>query len=58
MASEICDKLEQAVKGKIVTHASVTARPFFEKRGYQVIKEQRVERQGILLNNYIMEKYR
>lgn len=58
VASEICDKLEQAVKGKIVTHASVTARPFFEKRGYQVIKEQRVERQGILLNNYIMEKYR
>lgn len=39
VASAICDKLEQAVKGKIVTHASVTARPFFEKRGYQVIKE-------------------
>ena len=58
VASAICDKLEQAVKGKIVTHASVTARPFFEKRGYQVIKEQRVERQGIVLNNYIMEKYR
>ena len=58
VASAICDKLEQAVKGKIVTHASVTARLFFEKRGYQVIKEQRVERQGIILNNYIMEKYR
>ncbi len=57
-ASAICDKLEQAVKGKIVTHASVTASPFFEKRGYQVIKEQRVERQGIVLNNYVMEKYR
>ena len=58
IASAICDKLEQAVKGKIVTHASVTARPFFEKRGYKVINEQRVERKGIVLKNYVMEKYR
>ena len=31
-------------------------RPFFEKRGYRVVKEQQVERQGILLTNYVMEK--
>lgn len=55
IATAICDKLEAAVQGKIVTHASITARPFFEKRGYKVIKEQRVERQGIFLTNYIME---
>lgn len=58
VASAICNKLEQTVKGKIVTHASVTARPFFEKRGYKVIKEQQVERKGIVLKNYVMEKYR
>ena len=56
VATAICDKLEEAVQGKIVTHASITARTFFEKRGYSVIKEQQVERQGIVLENFIMEK--
>lgn len=56
IATAICDKLEQASQGVIVTHASVTARPFFEKRGYRVTKEQQVQRQGILLTNYIMER--
>lgn len=32
--------MEAAVQEDIVTHASVTARPFFEKRGYKVVKEQ------------------
>lgn len=58
IASAICDRLERAVPGSIVTHASITARPFFEKRGYQVIKEQQVERRGISLTNYVMEKKR
>ncbi len=56
VAASICDKLEQAVPGKVVTHASITARPFFEKRGYKMIREQQVERQGIYLTNFIMEK--
>lgn len=58
IAAAICDALERTVKGKIVTHASITARPFFEKRGYTVIKEQQVERQGVLLTNFVMEKGR
>ncbi len=56
IATAVCNQLEQAVQGNIVTHASITARPFFEKRGYRVIKEQSVERQGIFLTNYLMEK--
>ncbi|MDO4453943.1 MAG: GNAT family N-acetyltransferase [Eubacteriales bacterium] len=56
IATAICDHLEEAVGGKIITHASITAKPFFEKRGYQVLKEQRVERQGIFLTNFVMEK--
>ena len=51
IATAICNKLEQSVSGKIVTHASVTAKPFFEKRGYKVIKEQSVERHGVFLTN-------
>ena len=56
IATAICDKLESKVKENIITHASITAKPFFEKRGYKVVKEQQVERNGIFLKNYIMEK--
>ncbi len=56
IASAICDKLERSAgTARITTEASVTAKPFFEKRGYQVVKEQQIERQGILLTNYVME---
>lgn len=50
----ICYQLEQAVSGNIITHASITARSFFEKRGYRVVKEQQVERQGVFLTNFEM----
>lgn len=56
IATAICNQLEQAVQGNIITHASITARIFFEKRGYKVVKEQQVERQGIFLTNFIMIK--
>lgn len=56
IGTAICDRLEQKIKGKILTHASITARPFFEERGYKVIKEQKVERSGVLLMNFVMEK--
>ena len=57
IASALCDRLEEAVDAEqFTTHASITAKPFFEKRGYRVIREQQVERKGILLTNYVMEK--
>lgn len=60
IASALCDQLEgyawEKKAEKIVTHASITARPFFEKRGYRVVREQQVSRHGILLTNYVMEK--
>ncbi|MGL6292229.1 GNAT family N-acetyltransferase [Eubacterium aggregans] len=58
IATVICDQLEQTVTETITTYASITASPFFEKRGYQVVKEQPVERQGIYLANFIMIKER
>lgn len=55
IASALCDELEHSVNtSKITTHASITARGFFEKRGYKIIKEQQVLRHNILLTNYIM----
>lgn len=57
IATAICDKLESIFYvEKITTYASITAKPFFEKRGYKVIKKQTVERKGVLLQNYVMEK--
>ena len=57
IASAICDELEHYADQNVVeTHASITARPFFESRGYMVIQEQGVVRKGVLLKNYRMEK--
>ena len=57
IATAICDALEQAVPSTCyTTHASITARPFFERRGWHVVKEQQVERRGVLLTNFVMER--
>lgn len=57
IATAICNRLEQAVKAnKIVTHSSITAKHFFEQRGFSAVKEQQVIRNGIALTNFIMEK--
>lgn len=57
IATAICQRLEQAVQvKKITTHASITAKPFFLRRGYRVLREQQVIRGGIALTNFVMEK--
>lgn len=56
IATSLCNALEQAVPGPYTTRASLTARPFFEHRGYRVVREQQVERKGILLTNFVMQK--
>ncbi len=57
IATAICDKLKQASNAeKIVTHASITAKGFFEKRGYKVVTKQQVQRQLILITKYVMER--
>jgi ribosomal protein S18 acetylase RimI-like enzyme len=61
IASMLVNKLEsellkQGLK-RITTEASITAKPFFEQRGYRVIKEQNKPRPGgITLTNFLMEK--
>lgn len=57
IATALCDALEACVPGAVITtHASITAKPFFEKRGYRIIAKQTVQRRGVFLTNYIMEK--
>ncbi|WP_188455786.1 GNAT family N-acetyltransferase [Virgibacillus oceani] len=60
VATALVNKLESVARKikltEINTEASVTAKPFFEHRGYQIIRSQNVERKGIILNNYQMSK--
>lgn len=35
---------------------SITARPFFERCGFRVVKEQTVKPRGVAMNNFVMEK--
>ncbi len=55
IATMLCNELEKGY-GSISVHASVTARPFFERRGYIITKEQLVDIRGEKLRNYVMEK--
>ena len=41
---------------RIFTEASLTARPFFERKGFVVLTGQRIEKRGQILSNFLMEK--
>ena len=41
---------------RLLVEASITARPFFEAKGFAVVKRQTVICRGIELTNYVMEK--
>ena len=57
IATALCDALEAACPcARYTTHASITARPFFLARGYRVVRAQQVERRGVKLTNFVMEK--
>lgn len=59
VATAICDRLERAADTDCIrVHASITAHPFFEKRGYVTEREQTVEKGGERLTNYVMIKRR
>lgn len=46
---------QQQIK-EIYTHASITAQPFFAHLGYQTIKKQVVEPNGVKMYNFVMKK--
>ena len=57
VATALCRALEEmSGKSSFSVHASITARPFFEKMGYKTVKEQTVERKGVKMTNFIMKK--
>jgi putative acetyltransferase len=42
--------------GRITSDVSITARPFFERLGFRVVAEQRIELNGTAFNNFHMER--
>ena len=60
VGAALCDALEARARrvGRrvVTTHASITARPFFEARGYRARCARQVERDGVTLVNFAMEK--
>lgn len=53
-------KLEEAARNlglkELRTEASITAKPFFEKNGFTIIREQDKHYQGLVFVNYMMHK--
>lgn len=47
---------QQGIK-RIFTEVSITAKPFFDKCGFTTVTQQTVERKGVFLTNYKMEKF-
>ena len=41
---------------RVFAEVSITARPFFERRGFTVVREQTVHPNGVPLTNFVMEK--
>ena len=57
VAAALCDALENGCTAPLLTtHASITARPFFEGRGWKTVRQQTVARQGVELANFVMQK--
>ena len=60
IACKILSQLEtQAIKSgnfNLTSDVSITAKPFFEKKGFLVIREQRNFKKGVELINYKMSK--
>ena len=56
LLAELEDKARSQGKTSIQTYASITARPFFERRGYQLIEKNIVVRRGVQLHNYLMKR--
>jgi len=49
------DAIDRSIQ-EITTDASITARPFFERTGFSVVREQSVECRGVWMTNYRMRR--
>ncbi|ENO8976109.1 GNAT family N-acetyltransferase [Vibrio parahaemolyticus] len=57
LMAHIFSQAESLALPYLYSEVSITARPFFERMGFKVIKHQEVEVRGQHLTNYVMKKY-
>jgi putative acetyltransferase len=53
---EIEDRARKSKLNKLFAEVSITAKPFFEAKGFKVKKEQSVIIRGVALTQFVMEK--
>ncbi|MEA5580772.1 GNAT family N-acetyltransferase [Nodularia harveyana UHCC-0300] len=60
VGSKILEQIELTASNlqinRLFLEASITAKPFFYRRNFMVVKQQEVERKGQKLINFVMEK--
>ncbi len=56
LMKEIHNIAQQNNIQRIFAEVSITAKPFFQRQGFSVIREQIVTIRGVALTNYVMEK--
>ncbi len=60
IAGAIVKKLEACAHDlhiqELAVEASITAKPFFERYGFIIVKKQQVEIRGVMLTNFLMAK--
>jgi putative acetyltransferase len=61
IATDLLATLEQAAQelniSRVFADVSITAKPFFEKRDFILVKENRKEFKGVVFVNFTMEKF-
>ncbi|PHN07442.1 GNAT family N-acetyltransferase [Flavilitoribacter nigricans] len=60
IARMLVEKLEAFARKREVSlirvDVSLTARPFFERMGFRIVRPQKVEMDGLIFDNFVMEK--
>jgi putative acetyltransferase len=56
LMTRLIEEAEKSNLSLMYSHVSLTARPFFEHFGFKVVKAQKVDINGVILNNFRMEK--
>lgn len=60
IARMLVEKLEAFAQQRQVavirSDVSLTARPFFERMGFRVVRPQKVQMDGLIFDNFVMEK--
>ena len=57
MMEYVIEQAKQRGISRLCSEVSITARPFYERMGFNLVREQQVEMRGQLLTNFVMEQY-